>query len=65
MGEPVVLGRVREHSLARDAARASTVITLTNQRFMIPSYITVNIYAGNDRRCGQGAMFQRRWAWNT
>ena len=30
MGEPVVLVRVRENGLGRDAARASPVITLTN-----------------------------------
>lgn len=64
IGACVVLVWWRENGLARDTARAYPVITLTNQRFMIPSYITVSIYAGNDRRCGQGSMLQRRWAWN-
>ena len=63
MGEPVVLVRWRSHGLKLDAARAYTGITLTHRRFMTPTYMTVNIYGGNDHRCGQGSMLQRRWAW--
>jgi hypothetical protein len=63
MRAPVVLVRLLENGLELDDAGSYAVITLTNQRFMIPSYITVNIYEGNGRRYDKWSILQRRWSW--
>jgi hypothetical protein len=63
MRPPVVLVRLLENGLELNDAGSYAVITLTNQRFMIPSYITDNIYAGNGRRYDKWSILQRRWSW--